>query len=319
MPTTFATDWGTVYNKATLTFSKDSQAAAKTDKSVGSLLMKLLEDAQDTAAVLGGLVAMDKIDLSAGSDKQRAALPANTKLFKQALSNFEKEKNRYVKAVEETQKLKITVKDKSGYNLPTPIKEAFPDSHRQLKLLQTEIEAIHARAANALEGALNVGKLDKIQADKQKAVSKAPQGEAGNDTLKAASQEAAMKGFILQFAASFKSSMAKGAAAIQRIKADPTLATYNKEMGSAGRDISQNVVNIDKLKNDPKFKGSRLAKALTAPPDLMAEIGLFGNGNLRNLASTATPNDVKDALQRFTAVYKRIATTYANVIAGKLK
>ena len=45
--------------------------------------------------------------------------------------------------------------------------------------------------------------------------------------------------------------------AIQKIKADPTPATYNTEMNAAGRDVSQNIVNIAKWQNHPDIRGMR--------------------------------------------------------------
>lgn len=45
----------------------------------------------------------------------------------------------------------------------------------------------------------------------------------------------------------------------------------------------------------------------------------FANGDKRNLPLTATEQDVKQALTEFTALYKQIATSYADVISGKIK
>lgn len=218
----FATEWGTTYNKANIAFSKDINAGYNGDRTRGAMLKRLLADAQNTSGVVDALGA---------------------------------KRPKCVKEFEDAAKLKITVKDKHGYELPTEIKAVFPDTYRQLKILQTEIKAIAARAANALEGAINTEKQDKIEAEKNKAKGKV-QGsdDAANAKLAQIAGEAAMKTFLLKFAPGFKSSMAKGAAAIQKIKAKPDLATYNLEMNNAGRDISQNLVNIAKLQSDPKFK-----------------------------------------------------------------
>lgn len=317
--TTFVNDWGSTYNKANVVFSKDINTSNKSDKNVGSQLKLMLEDANKPSGVLATLAAIDKIDLASGSAKDLAALPGQIKLFKATLAKLESETKKYVKVIDDTLKVKITMKDKNGYNLPAPLKDAFPDTYRQLKVMQTDVQAIYARASNALEAAVNTEKRDKIEAEKNKAKAKVPDGEAGNAALKQISEEAAMKNLLLAFAPGFKSSMAKGAVVIQKIKASPEVATYNEHMNNGGRDISQNLVNLGKLKANPKFKGTALAKKLVDPGQMAKDILPFANGDLRHLPLTATPKEVVTALASFTALYKRIAVAYADVISGKVK
>jgi hypothetical protein len=143
--------------------------------------------------------------------------------------------------------------------------------------------------------------------------------DAANAKIKAIQEDAAMKNFLLAFGTSFKSSVAKGAACIQKIKASPDLDTYNKQMDDCARDISQNLVNISKLKQNPKFKSSSLAKKLPDPAGLAREIVPYANGNMRKLPANATAEDVEKALATFTNLYKRIVVTYKDVIAGKVK
>jgi hypothetical protein len=320
MATEFIKEWAVTYNKATAVFSKDMNAANKVDRQYGGWLKRVLEPVQSCAALGSAMEAIDKISLDATTPTQIAALPGNIKLYKAALPKFESEKKKFVADAEEILRLKPSVPDKNGYAVPTPFKDAYADSYRQLKIMQTDVQAFFARAQNALASAENKEKSNKIEADKLKAKSKVTGADdAANDKLKQISEEAAMKQFQLVFAPAFKSGMAKGAAVIQKIKASPTVATYNDEMNSGGRDISQQLVNITKLKAHPKFKDSSLAKKLPAPGALANEIVPFANGNLRQLATTATPADVTNALAQFTNLYKRIATTYQDVIAGKLK
>ena len=66
----------------------------------------------------------------------------------------------------------------------------------------------------------------------------------------------------MRVASGLNSSMAKGAAVIQKIKASPTVATYNTEMNSGGRDIRQNVLNIGLMKSNAGTKD--LGAAITA-------------------------------------------------------
>lgn len=319
--TTFANEWGTTYNKANVVFSKDINTSNKTDKNTAATLKNVLSDINTPSGWVNALVAIDKIDMAGGSDKEKAALPGQIKLFKVAMAKLDGEKKKYLKAFEGVLKAKPSMKDKTNNMVvPTAIKDAFPDTYRQLKIMQADVDAIYARANNVLEGAINSEKRDKIEAEKNKAKDKTAPGEAGNAAIKLIQDEAAMKNLLLAFSPSFKSAMAKGAVVIQKIKASPDVATYNVQMNDGGRDISQNLVNLGKLKANAKFKSTTLAKKLPDPAQLARDIVPFANGNLRRLDSaTATPRDVANALAAFTALYKQIATTYADVISGKIK
>jgi hypothetical protein len=319
MPYTFAKSWGDIYNKANVVFSKDINTANKADRSQGGALKLMLEDANRPLGLVAALDVLDKQDLFAGNAKAEAELPAKIKAFKTALDKVETEKKKYLKVLDDAIKLKPTIKDKNGLMLPSPLKDVYPDTYRQLKIMQAEVEAIFQRASNLLTDALNHAKVAKIQAEKNKAMDKAPKGEEGNAAVKAISNEAVLKTALLKFGPSFKSAMAKGAGVIQKIKASPDVATYNTEMNNGGRDISQNLLNLVKLKADAKFKGTALAKKLPDPGQMAKDIIPFANGDKRNLPSTATEKDVKQALAEFTALYKQIATAYADVISGKIK
>lgn len=316
----YTTEWINTYNKANVTFAKDCNSGYNGDKAVGKLLKQLLEDANNSAALSGCLQAIDKIDIGGGSPKQQAARPANIKLYKVAMAKLESAATKQSKEFDQAQLLKLTIKDKNGYNLPTPIKTVFPDTYRQLKIMHTEMKAIVARAANELDSAVKSDALAKISADKNKAKDKVKgDDDVAKDKVTQISQDAGMKIFMLKFAPSFKSSMAKGAVVIQKIKASPDLKTYNLEMNNGGRDISQNLVNVAKLKADAKFKDTAMAKALPAPGTTVAAITPFANGAKRTLPITATPADVKEALAEFTELYKKIAVLYKDVLSGKIK
>jgi hypothetical protein len=316
----YTTEWGNVFNKAAIAFANDIKAIKKDNMADGKALEAMLDGVQRPLGVLGALAAIDKISLAAGSDKDRAALPANIKLFKAALTKLQSEVKKYTAELAETEKAKLTRTDKNGYRLPVPLKEVCPASYRQVKILKSDVVAIVARAENALDSAEKTGKIAKIQAEKDKAKDKVKgTDDKANAKIGDIQNEAAMKTMLLKFAPAFKSSMLKGAAVIQKIKASPDVATYNAQMNDGGRDISQNLVNIQKLKADAKFKGTSLAKKLPDPGPLAKAILPFANGDMRNLPKTASADDVKKALADFTVLYKKIADQYKDVIAGKIK
>ncbi len=310
-------EWLKVMNKAEAAFAKDINS--KQAKASDSGLKFLLTDAQDPV-VAQGLQALDKISLNHGSDAEREKLPANLKLFKAALKQFEGHKNQYVKDVNEAVKSKPTVLDQTGRRLATPMKEAYPETYRQLKILMTQAEAMYSRAENDLAVVEKLKETDKID-QKTNAAKSNVKGfdEVANQKVKAIQDESSMQKFMLKFATAFKSSMAKGAVAIQKIKSSPNAATYNEQMYNAGRDISQNLVNIGKLKSNPNFKKTSLAKSLPDPGDLANRILPFCNGAKYNLDVNAPDTEVKANLVEFTKLYKDIAKTYDYVIAGKAK
>ena len=312
--TDFTKEWGDVFNKAEAIFSRDIAATKKTNRPIGELLSEELEPIRKPTPWLSALIAIDKISLNAGNDREIAALPANIKLYKVALAQASDVAKTLDKVLAASQKLQPTMKDKNGLMVPTPIKTFLPDSYRQLKLVQTEMNAIVARAENGLKGALNQAEMAKIDEAKEKAKAKA----ADDEGRKAATEEANMKKLVLQLSASFKSSMAKGAAVIQRIKASPDVATYNTEMNAGGRDISQNLVNIDKLKKNSATKDNAMVKKLPAPGRLATDITPFANGAKRSLSPPAGPVEVKEHLVEFTKLYKDIAKEYADLLSGKL-
>jgi len=314
--TKYAKEWGDVYNKAETIFHRDINAVKKTDKKMGDFLAEELEPIRKPVGLLGALIAVDKVDLAKGSAKELAALPGNIKLFKAAMVKLDAEVKKLDKVLVAAQKLQPTMKDKNGLLTPNRIKDWLPDSYRQLKMLETELNAIFARAQMTLAGAVNDAEVTKINAAKDKATGKVDVNDEAS--RKAIEEEANMKKLVLQFGVNFKSSMAKGAAVIQRIKASPDAVTYNKEMNNGGRDISQNLVNIVKLKANPKMKSSTLAKKLPDPGQLAKDITPFANGDKRNVDQNATPDQVKALLVEFTKLYKKIAETYADVISGKL-
>ncbi len=323
MPSQYVKEWGNVFNAAAVVFTKDVSGLTKTDKDGGSGLRRTLEPVQSPLAVIKALDALDKISLDQSSKDQIKALPANMKLYKAALADLGTAKTKFIADIDEALNMNITVSP-NGIRTPTPMKTVAPDSYRQVKLLRAEVDAIYARAANALNAAAVQGaknkQFEELEKARRKLADKGQENITAKDEAKMAAMDenAAMKNFLLEFSAAFKSGMAKGAAVIQRIKASPTLAIYNKEMNNGGRDISQQLVNITKLKANPKFASSSLAKKLPDPGDLGPAITPFANGARRHLPDNATPAEIKKALEDFTAVYKRIADKYADVLAGKL-
>ena len=311
----YAKQWGEAYNKANIVFTSDVKSVMNSDSTAGRNFRTFLQPAVDSVSLLSALCALDEISLEGANERDRAALPANIKKFTAALATLASEKKKYLADVDDILKLTIPVpeKNKNGEKLPRKIKEGFPQSYRHLKILKTTIEAIYAKAEQALDGANNRDELRKINEKKIAAMDKAESEEQ----RKAIQEEARFKNFLLMFSKAFKSSMMKGGAAIQRMKAAPTREVYNAEMSTAGRDIAQNMNNVAIMKKNPKFKSHRLLSKLPDPGPLADELTPYADGKLLMLPTGTSDEDVKKHLANFVRVYKAIAAQYAQVLAGK--
>lgn len=305
MANPFAQDWGNVYNPAVNAFSKDIKTSAQKNLDEGRALQALLGAPKDgTAKLLTAMVALDKVKFGAPDPKtEKASLAtyeAQVKALKSAQSTYAKQldtaMNGEVVSAQTRKKVKL--------------KEFAPDSYRQLKVLSTELGAIVARAEQMLKSQQAAKESNKINDKQQKDMAKAK----SEDDRKAVEAEARLKKMLLTLNTSFTSSIRKGQAAIQKIKAKPDLKTYNDWMNNAGRDISQNLVNIKKMKSEAGLKDMKQVKALADPGPLAAQIAAYGNGALRKLPDTASAQDVKKALDDFSALVKNIEAQYAKAL-----
>lgn len=308
----FVTEWGHLYNAASAAFSKDVAAATKGGSQEGAAVSKVLSVPKNgTAPLVQSLDRIGKLDLQTLTGK---ALETKLAALSKELKTLSSEAKKYTTALDAAINGEVAISS----TVKQKVKDRLPDSYRQLKLLKTGLAAIEARLANEFKTYSQANAVQKI-ADKQaKGMNKA-RGEGNEDKAKAIEAEARLKKLLLSLSTSFNSSMKKGALVIQKIKAKPDVATYNKEMDRGGRDIRQNVLNIGLMKINPGTKDLKEVKALPAPGSLTTEIEEFATdtGGLRRLPDTASQADVLRAAAKFTALHKRIATTYAGL--SKLK
>jgi hypothetical protein len=176
--------------------------------------------------------------------------------------------------------------------------------------------SIQARIVNLLKNFETSKQSQKIDVKQRAAMGKA-RAKGNEDKAKGIETDAKLKKMLLTLAAGYNSGMAKGAAVIQKLKQTPTLANYNVLMNNGGRDISQNVVNIGKIKANAATKDDKVVKSLPMPGPIVAEIARFANGDLRKLPDDASQADVNKAIVQFTALHKKIAQTYAKLAAVK--
>jgi hypothetical protein len=309
----YVNEWGTLYNTATVAFSKDIARASKTDADFSRTTATVLEGPKKgTVAMVASLSRLGKVPEVRGSDEK--AQKARIEAFGKELKTLSAEAKKYVAVLDAAINGEVHL-DKFK---KAKVKDQLPESYRQLKILRTGLLAIEARLANEYKGELVAKKQQKIGTKQEKDMKKA-YGANDDNKAKAIQAEAKLKKMLLQLSSQYKSAMAKGALVIQKIKQSPDVATYNKEMNNGGRDIRQQILNIGEMKANPGLKDLKEVKALPAPGGLAQRIEVYSTdtGGRRRLADTATKADVVQALADFTKVYKDIATTYAKLAAAK--
>ncbi|MGB0128839.1 MAG: hypothetical protein WBP72_14470 [Rhodocyclaceae bacterium] len=307
--------WRDTFNKASATFSKEvKNAADRFSRQDANALKSLLDEPwKETGPLVDCLEKFEELDLQNYSEKGRGRFSDKASAAKAALAKLEGAKKGYIGLLDHVVGQNLVMGLTAG-----SLKTHFPDTYRQVRILKTEAEAVVAIARNDLDGFLKKEERNAIVGETIKRREKENGlDEASADRRKAINEEAAMKQFVLGFSAKFRSSMAKGAAVIQKIKASPDVDTYNREMANGGRDISQNLGNLQKLKAHPKFRDTKLAKSLEDPAEIMKSLERYGNGDRRSLKQDADPDTVQEALKDFSRLYKSIAASYREVLAGK--
>ena len=112
-----------------------------------------------------------------------------------------------------------------------------------------------------------------------------------------------------EYLAVLKAAVARGLAAAQRIKANPTAAAYNKEFPKAARDITQQLGNVKKLEDNH-----------VAPPGLngAAARQLFDrlfpwatdSGKMKSVQLTVSPGQILRQVSDFNQAVKAVKEAY---------
>lgn len=102
-----------------------------------------------------------------------------------------------------------------------------------------------------------------------------------------------------------RSTVSRGLAAVQRIKADPTPATYNALAGTAARDVSAQLTSVRQLaKAQVKFSGP------TDPTALNSALKPFATGNLTKIAETTTKVKILELASQLNQAVKAVKEAY---------
>lgn len=102
-----------------------------------------------------------------------------------------------------------------------------------------------------------------------------------------------------------RSTVSRGLAAVQRLKADPTPATYNKVVKDAARDVSAQLTAVRQLaKAQVKFSGP------TDPTALATALKPFATGDLMSIAPTTTKVRILELASQLNQAVKAVKAAY---------
>jgi hypothetical protein len=302
-------DWQKITNAADIVFSKQL-VKLRTDNPVAfsSLSPVLTPVRKGTDPTTHSLARL--LELAGGSDTidGNNCPPETLKVMTAEFQKLRDEAKTYIALVDKAIPAKVAV----GPHETKSLKDVYPEAYRHLKILKTGIEAIFATTATALKS-VSVRKDAAKISEKAKMPIEEAKTAMDDAKVKELKNIENQRKDLLTLAVRYRAVIAKGAAAIQKIKASPTVQNYNDEMDKAGRDISQIIVNIKKMKATDKIKDLPEVKKLPDPGDLAQAIAEFGNdnGQYRKLdEEKLKKKSFDETVKLFSSVVKQIAVLY---------
>ncbi len=288
----FAKTWGDEYNKC-----------AQPLQGKGSTRMpEQLAVVGGSGPLLKALVGVDKNDSSVlRAGKEREAMH---KTLGKEVKNFKSAAAKYGKLID------VAVK-KTG--------KGEKDAYRALKKLRAHLDNVDAMIEHHWTS--NSKALDKANEKAGKRIDKERDAayKAGkSDTeVNEDTDYAKQLRSLVQFPTAVKAAYTKAKSAVQSIKSDPTVATYNKEMNSGGRNYTQQVSNLIKLSKDSKCP-PKVKAVLKGVEKYKTALDLYGNGDRRRIPDDTSDKDVMTYLKNFAKLLKE-TYPYAEDMMAYLK
>ena len=224
------------------------------------------------------------------------------KAYDSAIKDFVAEKRRYAAHIKDA--LKVVSKAE------------HPKAYRELKVLDTTLNALQAQLENNYKSYKKDGEVADLRASGDKKAQKARE-RGDEDGEVAAKEKAALKTFMIQLKTLGNSATRKSLAAIQKMKSDPTLDTYNAIMNNAGRDVSQWVGNIHRLQQHPKLKRNSVVKKLPPAAPFVPALTEFGDGDKRQLDAGTAQNEIEARIKEFSQLLKSVVVAYSSILKFK--
>jgi hypothetical protein len=294
-----AEDWGEVYNKSTLAFAGPKKLGGNI-KFWTDFFKPVIEG---TSALAKSLGVLDQNDPERPEFRTAEERKEHYKVYVEELKALKKAADKYA-----------TVLDKA---IRETDKATWPDAYRELKVLRKQLEVVVAKAENwAATHSKEYAKADVKAYEKIRAVEdELRQQNLSDEEIKVELDYLKQQKLLLAFPTAAKSGLTKAAVLVQKIKADPTPATYNSEMGSA-RDMTQNMSNLVKLVSDDKCP-RRLKQELAGLADHRAALAKFGSsepGNARQVPDDADRAAILELVKEFSQLTKAMMPYYEKTV-----
>jgi len=284
----FTDDWGTVYNKSILAFTGRKKVAVR----------ELEDVVKGTSPLVKSLIVLDENDPSVGDKAEQAK---KLKAFITEQKNLAKAATKYGATLDEA--LKKTDKD------------IHPEANRELKVLRKQLDLITSKVDSRI--ASSSKDYAKAQAKAGAAIEKetAKLRAKGVDDMQIRVETNYLKQqrMLVEWPKMTKAALARAVATVQKIKADPTPTVYNKEMLAGGRDLTQQMVNLIKLVTDPKCPAA-LSQLMNGLAGYRAPLTEFGDGDKRQISTTATKSEVTSQIKDFADITKAMVPYYDKMV-----
>ena len=190
----------------------------------------------------------------------------------------------------------------------------WPDAYRELKVMRKQLDLITRKVDNRISiSSKEYAKAqDKIGAAIDKETNKLR--DQGLDDMQVREETNFLKQqrMMVGWDKMTKAAIAKAVAAVQKIKADSTPACYNDVMRDGGRDLSQQFVNLIKLVQDRKCP-QEIKDLMDGLPGFRPTLTEFGDGAKRQIAGTATKQEVIAQIKEFSELTKAMRTYFTKM------
>ena len=292
---TYAKDWGDVWNKSMVPFTKARRG----------LIPELDAVWKGTGPLVKSLSALDQNDpgrLDRNKLKERKkALDASLKEFK----TLQKEAAKYAKLID------LAFKNTD--------KDLQKECYRELKVLRAHLDWVEKAVHNALTlQSEEYQKQDAKAAANIKAAQEKARSEGKNDEeVKVATAFHKYIKLLVMFPTAAKAAGAVALKAIQAIKAEPTKAVYDKEMDHGGRNYTQQINNVIELARH-KDCPADLRMALRGLVGYGAALKEFGGGAKRNAPQGADANAILGLVKEYSLLVKA-TIGYVDVVSNYVK
>jgi hypothetical protein len=279
----FLKEWQDVYDKSILAFTGTKKLTGREIEAVTSPGPRNLRDS---------LAALDKTD---PAKVKPAEYSAKQKAFlDEQRSTFIDEASAYKKVLEAA----IAVRD---------FKKTHPDAYRELKVLLRHLDHMVAKVHMTIV---------KYSDEYQKAVKEALAREAtakqrlrdagaGDKKIKKKMAYPQAERLLIGWPFAAREALTRAATAVQKIKADPSVKTYNHEMDHAGRGISQQFLNLIKMTRSRKCPQD-LVRAIAGLDKLETDLKAFGGKEKRTVAVNTPSAAILTQLKEFSKLVKTL-------------